>query len=148
MPKDKSKQDIQDFFASDPEKADKEIFGRVSHPDRRGFLKKAGLATMGAVVGATIPFHRNMPMGLIPAAFAQDNPLPGKDGLRLLNDRPVNAETPAHLLDDAITPNARHFVRNNGIMPEPEEVDPAKWELTVDGFVDNPIPSASLPSKV
>jgi len=27
-------------------------------------------------------------------------------------------------------------------------VDPAKWELTVDGFVDNPIPSASLPSKV
>ena len=139
MSKDDNKQDIQSYFAADPEKADKEVFGRVSHPDRRGFLKKAGLATMGAMVGATIPFHRNMPMGLIPAAFAQDNPLAGKDGLTLLNDRPVNAETPAHLLDDAITPNARHFVRNNGIMPEPEDTDPAKWELTIDGFVDNPM---------
>jgi DMSO/TMAO reductase YedYZ molybdopterin-dependent catalytic subunit len=102
-------------------------------------LKKAGLATMGAMVGATIPFHRNMPMGLIPAAMASDNPLVGKDGLTLLNDRPINAETPAHLLDDVITPNSRHFVRNNGIMPDPEDTDPAKWQLTIDGFVDNPL---------
>jgi len=94
---------------------------------------------MGAMVGATIPFHRNMPMGLIPAAMASDNPLVGKDGLTLLNDRPVNAETPAHLLDDVITPNSRHFVRNNGIMPDPEDTDPAKWQLTIDGFVDNPL---------
>ncbi|MEL7415421.1 MAG: sulfite oxidase, partial [Pseudomonadota bacterium] len=58
----------------------------------------------------------------------------GKDGLTLLNDRPVNAETPPELLDDAITPTSRHFIRNNGIPPE--DVDPATWTLTIDGFVD------------
>ena len=42
-----------------------------------------------------------------------DFKLPGKDGLTVLNDRPINAETPAHLLDDAITPTNRHFIRNN-----------------------------------
>ncbi|NKB97625.1 MAG: molybdopterin-dependent oxidoreductase [Pseudomonadales bacterium] len=44
--------------------------------------------------------------------------LPEKDPLRLLNDRPINAETPAHLLDDATTPTKRLFVRNNGHPPE------------------------------
>jgi len=92
---------------------------------------------MSAMLGMTIPYHRNMPQGLIPAAFAADDVLVGKDGLTLLNDRPVNAETPAHLLDDAITPTARHFIRNNGIPPE--SVDPAAWTLTVDGLVDNPM---------
>ena len=91
---------------------------------------------MGAMVGAAIPFHRNMPTGLVPAAFAQENVLVGKDGLTLLNDRPVNAETPAHLLDDAITPTNRHFIRNNGTPPD--SPDAATWKLTVDGLVDNP----------
>ena len=42
---------------------------------------------------------------------------PGKRsmGLIVLNDRPVNAETPAHLLDDRVTPASRLFVRNNGV---------------------------------
>ena len=78
-----------------------------------------------------------MPGGLIPAAFADENVLVGKDGLTLLNDRPVNAETPPHLLDDAITPTARHFIRNNGIPPS--DMDAATWTLTVDGMVDNPM---------
>ena len=129
------KRDVGEFFAEDPEKADLEFFGRVSNPDRRGFLKKAGLATMATMVGASIPFHRNMPAGLVPAAFASENVLVGKDGLTLLNDRPVNAETPPEFLDDAITPTNRHFIRNNGLPPE--DVDPATWTLTVDGFVDN-----------
>jgi DMSO/TMAO reductase YedYZ molybdopterin-dependent catalytic subunit len=109
----------------------------VAHSDRRGFLRGAGLATMGAMLGTAIPFHRNMPSGLIPVAFAQDDVLTGKDGLTLLNDRPVNAETPPHLLDDAITPTARHFIRNNGAVPE--DMDAASWKLTVDGLVDNPM---------
>jgi DMSO/TMAO reductase YedYZ molybdopterin-dependent catalytic subunit len=141
VPKDnsptKAKPDIHEFFGKDPIAADREFFGRESHSDRRGFLKKAGLATMTAMVGATIPFHRNMPAGLIPAAFAAENVLVGKDGLTLFNDRPVNAETPPHLLDDAITPTARHFIRNNGLPPE--SVDAATWTLTVDGLVDNPM---------
>ncbi|MEM8572052.1 MAG: sulfite oxidase [Pseudomonadota bacterium] len=104
---------------------------------RRGFLRSASAVTLGAVAGMTIPFRANMPDGLIPAAFAQGNPLDGKDGLTLLGDRPVNAETPAHLLDDPITPTNRHFIRNNGLVPE--NMDPEGWTLTVDGFVDTPM---------
>jgi DMSO/TMAO reductase YedYZ molybdopterin-dependent catalytic subunit len=109
----------------------------VARADRRRFMRGASLAAMGAVAGFTIPFEKNMPAGLVPAAFAQDDPLAGKDGLTLLGDRPVNAETPAHLLDDPITPTDRHFIRNNGQLPF--EMDPETWTLTVDGFVDNPM---------
>ncbi|MCY4541518.1 MAG: sulfite oxidase [Rhodobacteraceae bacterium] len=129
--------DIHEFFAKDPASADFAFFGRETHSDRRGFLRGAGLATMAALVGAAIPFHRNMPAGLVPAAFATESVLVGKDGLTLLNERPVNAETPAHLLDDAVTPTARHFIRNNGIPPT--DMDPEGWRLTVDGMVDNPM---------
>ncbi len=109
---------VHSFFAQDAEQADKAFFGRVANPDRRGFLKRTGLATMAAMVGTSIPFHRNMPIGFVPAAMAGEDVLVGKDGLTLLNDRPVNAETPPELLDDAITPTSRHFVRNNGIPPK------------------------------
>lgn len=125
------------FFEENPTEADRAVFGRVSHADRRGFLRGAGLATMGAMLGAAIPFHRNMPAGFVPVAFAQSDILAGKDGLVLLNDRPVNAETPPHLLDDAITPNNRFFIRNNGVPPE--DTSPDGWTLTVDGMVDNPM---------
>ncbi len=55
----------------------------------------------------------------------------GKPGLRILNKRPLNAETPAHLLDDDVTPTRHFFVRNNGLLPE--TMDPDPWTLTVDG---------------
>lgn len=129
-----------ELYAEDPERADWLVFGRRCGPGRRGFLKGAGLATMTAVVGAGIPFHRNMPAGLIPAALADDLKdfvIEGKDGLIVLSDRPVNAETPAHLLDDAVTPTDRHFIRNNGNLPE--QLDPVGWRLTVDGEVDSPL---------
>lgn len=130
--------DIIEFYEKDPVEADKAFLGRVAHKNRRGFLKGAGLAAMGALLGTAMPFHRNFPSGLIPVALADENGvLAGKDGLTLLNDRPLNAETPPHLLDDAITPTARHFIRNNGTPPE--DVDPASWELTIDGLVDNPM---------
>ena len=124
-----NKQSVGEFFAADPAEADRRVFGRVSFPDRRGFFKGAGLATMGTLLGMSIPFHRNMPQGLIPAALANEDVLVGKDGLTLLNDRPVNAETPPHLLDDAITPTNRHFIRNNGIPPA--EMNADSWSLTV-----------------
>ena len=132
------KRSVQEFFADDPEKADKEFFGRVANPDRRGFLKRTGLATMAAMVGTSIPFHRNMPSGFIPEAIAATGmKIEGKQGLTVLNDRPVNAETPAHNLDDDVTPTARHFIRNNGIPPE--DVDPSTWTLTIDGDVEREI---------
>jgi DMSO/TMAO reductase YedYZ molybdopterin-dependent catalytic subunit len=51
--------------------------------------------------------------------------------LRVLNTRPLNAETPAHLLDDDVTPASRLFVRNNGIAPV--EIDAGRWRLSVTG---------------
>jgi DMSO/TMAO reductase YedYZ molybdopterin-dependent catalytic subunit len=143
MPKDdpnfsESKLDLFEIYARDPERADQLVFGRIPYPDRRGFLKGAGLATMGALVGAVIPFHRNMPSGFIPEAMAATGmTIKGKQGLTILNDRPVNAETPPHLLDDDVTPTARHFIRNNGVPPE--DVSPDKWVLTIDGLVDKPL---------
>jgi sulfite oxidase len=108
---------------------------------RRGALRGTGLAAMGAALGAAIPFGRFMPEGYVPVALAQEVPLdlPGKSGeLVVLGDRPLVAETPAHLLDPDVTPTAVHYVRNNGQIPEPP-ADPDAWELTVDGEVEAPL---------
>ncbi|WP_372614027.1 molybdopterin-dependent oxidoreductase [Halomonas sp.] len=91
---------------------------------------------MAVAVGGSIPFADRMPGGLIPAALAQsDEPftLKGKEGLAVLNDRPINAETPPHLLDDDITPGKVMFVRNNGIPPALENIDVAAWQLEIGG---------------
>ena len=128
---------LHELYREDADKADRLLFGRVTHPDRRGFLKGAGLGAMAALVGASIPFHRTMPAHFIPVALADEPVIEGKDGLVVLNDIPLSAETPAHLLDDAITPTARHFVRNNGIPPA--SVDAGDWTLTVDGLVETPL---------
>jgi DMSO/TMAO reductase YedYZ molybdopterin-dependent catalytic subunit len=140
-----------ELYGDDPERADALVFGRRVGVGRRGFLKGAGLAAMGAAVGGVIPFAGNMPAGLIPAALAQQAPAAGKEpakppvlkiegkaGLIVLEERPLNAETPAHLLDDEVTPTANMYIRNNGLPPEPP-ADPDKWELTVDGEVNAPL---------
>ncbi len=57
--------------------------------------------------------------------------IPNKVALRLLSDRPLNAETPAHLLDHDTTPTANLFVRNNGIPPT--QIDAATWSLKISG---------------
>jgi len=125
---------IRELYASDPLRADWLLFGRRSDTlSRRGFL--SGLGAMSAVLGAEVVFSRFMPAGLMPAALAEEIvafSIPGKHpGLTVLNDRPLNAETPAHLLDDHITPADRLFVRNNGIPPV--TVNPDSWSLLIDG---------------
>jgi sulfite oxidase len=50
----------------------------------------------------------------------------------------LNAETPAHLLDDDITPISRLFARNTGTMPVPTASDVAAWTLAIDGCVRAP----------
>ena len=133
----KSKRGIHRLYAEDPAKADMQVWGRVVDPvSRRGFLRASGLAAMSAAVGASIPFAEFMPGGLIPAALAQSAKsfeLPGKSGLTVLNDRPINAETPAHLLDDKVTPASRLFVRNNGIPPMHADIDADQWTLEIAG---------------
>lgn len=97
---------------------------------------------MAAALGAPIPFLDKLSPGMMPEAIAQDfaeGNLPGKRGVRVLADRPVNAETPVTLLDDDITSNERHFVRNNGLVPERALTrDLTGWTLTIDGEVRNP----------
>ena len=129
----KRKIGLHEIYAEDPIKADLELWGRQSdRRTRRGFL--AGLAMITSYLGAEVVFSKFMPAGLIPAAYANSREnftIIGKHGLVLLNDRPLNAETPAHLLDDEITPSNRLFIRNNGLPPVVTDVD--SWKLVVGG---------------
>ena len=132
---------LHELYREDPEKADAEIWGRkVSPVSRRGFLQGAGLAAMTAAVGARIVHQDKMPQGLIPAAFADETKsfvIKGKEDIRVLNDRPVNAEAYAHQLNEEVTPTKYVFVRNNGLIPEAaKKMDATGWTLTVDGEVD------------
>jgi sulfite oxidase len=148
----KRERSIEELYHDDPERADAVVFGRQIDLSRRGFLKGAGLAAMGAAVGGPIVFGDYMPSGLVPAAFAQDPKkdappaqgrqllqFPGKDGnLVLLGDKPLVAETPEHLLDDETTPTSKFFIRNNGQIPDAAQ-DPDSWKLTIDGEVNTPL---------
>jgi DMSO/TMAO reductase YedYZ molybdopterin-dependent catalytic subunit len=134
---------IQELYRDDPERADAVAFGR------RGALKGASLAAMGAAVGAAIPNAATMPAGTLPALFgrpaaAQSNATPvlrmdGKAALILQGERPLVAETPEHLLDEPVTSYANHFIRNNGGVPDPVAGDPRAWRITVDGHVNAPL---------
>lgn len=134
----KKKIGIHEFYAADPRRADELLWGRKSRGvGRRGFLKKSVLAGMGAVLGAEMVYGAFFPEGLIPAALAHTTTpfaLPGKHpDLVVLNDRPINAETPPHLLDDLLTPGDLFFVRNNGIPPKVDGINPDTWEIKIDG---------------
>lgn len=128
---------LHELYAEDPCKADKLLWDREADSiTRRGFLTRRSLLALGTVLGAGIPFARYMPGGLIPAALAQSEEpfeLPGKDGLIVRNDRPINAETPAHLLDDEVTPAKHMFVRNNGIPPAAQSIAADTWTLEIAG---------------
>ncbi len=128
---------IHELYAENPEQADLLVWGRKVDPiTRRGFFKKSGLAAMTAFLGAHIPFADKMPGGLIPAAMAAGEDsfaIQGKEGLTILNDRPINAETPPHLLDNNITPAKYLFVRNNGMPPKENEIDVDTWTLEITG---------------
>ncbi len=97
---------------------------------RRNFI--AGAFRYTSALGMPIVFSKCMPLGLSPIAMAENFFVQGKHPeLTLLNERPLSLETPAHLLDDQITPVDRLFVRNNGLPPENIEVQ--KWQLAIDG---------------
>ncbi len=143
----KRERGLFELYRDDPERADALVFGRVPDVDRRGFLKGAGLAAMGAAVGGAIPFAGSMPSGLIPAAMAQGTATPaqpkllkmdGKAELVILGDKPLVCETPEHMLDDDVTPTQRIFIRNNGQIPEGTK-DPDGWEIAIDGEVNTPL---------
>ncbi len=107
---------------------------------RRALLKAAGAAGFGAALGAPVVHARTAPAGFVPALLLQAaGEIPGKESLTLLSDRPLNMETPPHLLDDDATAADRFFVRNNGLPPDIETVADEDWRLAVDGEVMRPL---------
>jgi sulfite oxidase len=153
----KRERGLHELYADDPERADALVFGRRSDASRRGFLKGTGLASVGVAVGAGIPFAADMPAGLVPAAMAQPVQLAqagpagdkgpkilkmdGKADLVVLGDKPLVAETPAHLMDDEVTPNEKFFIRNNGLTPDAASMpsDAKAWKIKIDGEVNSPM---------
>jgi sulfite oxidase len=61
-----------------------------------------------------------------------------KPELVVLDAAELNAETPAFLLDDDVTPVNRLFVRNTGRLPGITDLDMAAWTLRIDGHVRTP----------
>ena len=106
---------------------------------RRALIGGTGAAAFSAALGMPIPFARFLPRGLVPVALAQPSEMEGKKGLTILGDRPLNAETPAHLLDEYITSAQYMFVRNNGLTPSFSADDIANWRLRIDGEVETPL---------
>lgn len=89
---------------------------------RRAFLKQC----------LTVPFFSNA----LAERISKKGLPASKNQLTLLSDRPLNAETPAHLLDPELTSNELHFVRNNGFIPEKAQIqDASGWSLQIDGEV-------------
>ena len=69
--------------------------------NRRRFI--SNLAAVSAALGAEVVFHKYLPDGLAPVALAEGKDgffVEDKSGLTILNDRPVNAETLPHFLND------------------------------------------------
>ena len=131
----KQERGLHELYQEDPERADAEIWGHRWRFSRRQLLERSALVAAGAWLGSSVSAGRWLPDGLIPAAFANTTEpfvLPGKSrGLVILNDRPLNAETPPHLLDKDFTTNELFFVRNNGQVPKDTSAE--NWVLTIDG---------------
>ncbi len=98
-----------------------------SEPNRRDWLRLSlgGLAALGGGFG---PASRGWSKGL----FAQDI-----EQLQVLQEFPLNAETPASAFDQFLTPNDCFFVRSHIEPPPPERLE--GWRLTVSGLVDRPL---------
>ena len=110
---------------------------------RRNVLKGVGMA---AVSASLAPAGAALAQGTAPAAAppasAPKGPklleMDGKAKLAVLGDKPLVAETQAELLDDAVTPTDKLFIRNNGQVPEING-DPKAWKIKIDGEVNTPL---------
>ncbi len=109
---------------------------------RRHFLammgKGAALAGLGIFgAGSDAALKGLFGRGLIPAAWGNvEQDLLPKPDMIVHSEQPFNGEFAPHLLNDDVTPTARHFVRNNSSIPErAKSGDLHDWKLTIDGEV-------------
>lgn len=136
MPKKRVPAEVNSWYNFDPLQAVEDMLNKPLK--RRTFVAKGAAYGIGLFVGIKMlwnsrPFSVDILSGK-PLEGLLTFSLPGKHAdLVILNDRPVNAETPAHLLDDKLTPGEKLFVRNNGIPPEIEAIDPESWTLSIEG---------------
>ena len=120
--------------------AGREELGQFDRVTRRGFLTAAGKGALALGVFGAGPAAAGQGLfgrGLLPSAWEniRDRGLPKPDMI-IHSENPFNGEFPVHLLDDPVTPTARHFVRNNGGIPERARTkDLRGWTLRVDGEV-------------
>ncbi len=102
--------------------------------NRREFIQKSAL-TLVSVLGSKVVFAKNIPENISilgeDAFLKVDLPAGKNKEMMLLNDRPLNIETPPHLLDDTVTPADKMFVRNNGNLPE--NINASTWKLVIEG---------------
>lgn len=101
--------------------------------DRKKFISSSLILSASAFVWNKFAFGSEQKKTQKTIVSSSEKPaIPGKHkGLKILNPKPWNAETPPHLLDDKVTPADKLFVRNNGRIPL--EVDVAAWTLTIEG---------------
>ncbi len=60
-----------------------------------------------------------------------------KEKMRIMSEKPLNAETPIEYLRSWVTPNAVFFDRNQGAIP-PRRISLKNWSLTIEGEVQRP----------
>jgi DMSO/TMAO reductase YedYZ molybdopterin-dependent catalytic subunit len=60
-----------------------------------------------------------------------------KERMRVMTERPLNAETPVAALQSWITPNRVFFDRNQGAVP-PRRIPLSRWRLSVEGDIAAP----------
>ena len=109
---------------------------------RRDFLATVGkgalLASLGIFGAGCEAVNRGLlDRGLIPVVL-EDSRAAGlpKPDMLVHSENPFNGELPPHLLNDDVTPTARHFVRNNSGIPERAiKNDLSGWKLIIDGEV-------------
>ena len=109
---------------------------------RRHFLTTMGkgtvLASLGIFgAGSDAAVRGLFGRGLIPSAWGEvDQDRLPKPDMIVHSENPFNGELSPHLLNDDVTPTARHFVRNNSSIPErAKRGDLHGWKLTIDGEV-------------
>ena len=141
-----SRSQMEQAFHRHPDRSD--VYAERVH-SRRRFLSQlggaglGGLALLGASGAATnAALHGLFGRGLVWAA--EEGPAVNlaaeRPGMFIHTAHPINGEFPPHLLDDPVTPVARHFVRNNGRVPlRARQRDPQGWQLLVEGEVHTPL---------
>ncbi len=100
--------------------------------NRRNFLSASILQIATLLSAQNVFANKNGAKNKTKNAFSTEElPKEKHKDLVLLGDRPLNIETPAHLLNDNITPANKMFVRNNGLLPE--NIEANTWKLTIGG---------------